>query len=73
MTRFGNPRLARLTMCLTLACLMAGTTVSAQPDAREIVERIDRLMRGDSSHGIATMEVVTEHCERPPRTPARRR
>ena len=32
--------------------------------ARDIMERVDRLLRGDSSHGVATMEVVTEHWER---------
>lgn len=48
----------------TLGCLAVWTTASAQPDARAIVERIDRLMRGDSSRGVATMQVVTEHWER---------
>ena len=36
----------------------------AQESARDIMERVDRLLRGDSSHGVATMEVVTEHWER---------
>ncbi len=36
----------------------------AQETARDIMERVDRLLRGDSSHGVATMEVVTEHWER---------
>ena len=36
----------------------------AQDSARDIMERVDRLLRGDSSHGVATMEVVTEHWER---------
>ena len=31
---------------------------------REIIERVDRVLRGDSSRGVATMEVVTEHWER---------
>ena len=36
----------------------------AQESASDIMERVDRLLRGDSSHGVATMEVVTEHWER---------
>lgn len=31
---------------------------------REIIERVDRLLRGDSSRGVARMEIVTEHWER---------
>ena len=31
---------------------------------REIIERVDRVLRGDSSRGVATMEVLTEHWER---------
>ena len=31
---------------------------------REIIERVDRVLRGDSSRGVSTMEVVTEHWER---------
>lgn len=33
-------------------------------DAKEIIERVDRLLRGDSSHGVATMSIKTEHWER---------
>ena len=36
----------------------------AQESARAIMERVDRLLRGGSSHGVASMEVVTEHWER---------
>ena len=35
-----------------------------QTDPRDIIEGIDRLLRGDSSRALATMEVVTEHWER---------
>jgi hypothetical protein len=31
---------------------------------REIIDEVDRILRGNSSHGTATMEVVTEHWER---------
>jgi outer membrane lipoprotein-sorting protein len=40
------------------------TPCFAQESARDIMQRVDRLLRGDSSHGVATMEVVTEHWER---------
>ena len=36
----------------------------AQVDALAIIDRVDRLTRGESSRGVATMEVVTEHWER---------
>ena len=50
---------------LTVAVLLAaGAPAAAQPDPREIIDRVDRLLRGDSSRGVATMEVVTEHWER---------
>ncbi len=36
----------------------------AQRSARDIIDHVDRIMRGESSHGVATMEVVTEHWQR---------
>ena len=36
----------------------------AQETPRDIIDRVDRIMRGDSSRGTATMEVVTEHWNR---------
>lgn len=39
-------------------------SVLGQDSAREIIDRVDRLLRGESSRGVATMEVVTEHWER---------
>ncbi len=47
-----------------LALLCVATPSIAQDSARDIIERVDRILRGDSSHGVATMEVVTEHWER---------
>ena len=40
------------------------TAAHGQESARDIIDRVDRILRGESSHGIATMEVVTEHWER---------
>ncbi len=38
--------------------------LSARESPREIIDRVDRLLRGESSHGVAVMEVVTENWER---------
>jgi hypothetical protein len=38
--------------------------LSARESPREIIDRVDRLLRGESSHGLAVMEVVTENWER---------
>jgi hypothetical protein len=38
--------------------------LSAQESPREIIDRVDRQLRGESSHGVAVMEVVTENWER---------
>jgi outer membrane lipoprotein-sorting protein len=46
------------------ALLAAAAPAAAQVDPLEIIDRVDRLLRGDSSRGVATMEVVTEHWER---------
>jgi Outer membrane lipoprotein-sorting protein len=35
-----------------------------QESPSDIIDRVDRLLRGESSHGIATLEVVTEHWNR---------
>ncbi len=43
---------------LFLAALLP-SVLHAQDSAREIVDRVDRLLRGNSSHGTVTMEVVT--------------
>lgn len=37
---------------------------SGQTSAREIIDQVDRILRGDSSHGVTVMEVVTEHWKR---------
>jgi len=52
--------------CVVAAVLILGRALdpSAQETAREIIDRVDRILRGESSRGVATMEVVTEHWER---------
>ena len=51
-----------LVAVLTLVAVVS--PARGQTDPRDIIERIDRLLRGDSSRAVATMEVVTEHWER---------
>ena len=51
----------------TAAALILASFVgsaSAETDPTQIIERVDRLLRGDSSRGVATMEVATEHWSR---------
>jgi len=52
------------TLALALALFSAPTLALGQESARDIIDRVDRIMRGESSHGLATMEVVTENWER---------
>ena len=56
--------LARVLFPATVIVLMPVLELFAQADPRAIIDRVDRIMRGDSSHGIATMQVVTKHWER---------
>ncbi len=64
----GSPRTAtmigmRVLFVVTAASWFFGAPAAAQ-DPLEIIDRVDRLLRGDASHAVATMEVVTEHWER---------
>ena len=45
-------------------CLPILLAAQSQESPRQIIERVDRLLRGESSHSVATMEVVTEHWTR---------
>jgi outer membrane lipoprotein-sorting protein len=51
-----------LTLVLTL--LTVPTLARGQESARDIIDRVDRIMRGESSHAIATMDVVTANWQR---------
>ena len=55
---------ARILILGVAGGLAAAQPAAGQTDPLEIIDRVDRLMRGDSSRGVATMEVVTEHWER---------
>ena len=53
-----------LTISLVLlGCFLAPVSTHAQ-DAREIMDRVDRLMRGESSIARFTMDIRTEHWDR---------
>lgn len=52
------------TVAMTVVAALWVTPALGQESASDIMQRVDRLLRGDSSHGVATMEVVTEHWER---------
>ena len=47
-----------------LGGLLPASADASDADPRAIIDRVDRILRGDSSRGVATMEVVTEHWER---------
>ena len=57
--------LRRHTLVVALLALVASVSpAQGQTDPYDIMERVQRVMRGDSSRALATMEVVTEHWER---------
>jgi outer membrane lipoprotein-sorting protein len=49
---------------LAAACLLLAAGPARGQTAQEIVDQVDRLLRGESSHGVVQMEVVTEHWSR---------
>ncbi|MDE2773262.1 MAG: outer membrane lipoprotein-sorting protein [Gemmatimonadota bacterium] len=63
--RFPVPRRGAATLfALALACPAVAAPAAAQVDARAVIDRVDRMLRGESSRGVATMEVMTENWER---------
>ncbi len=52
------------TILIGLSLLAAPAAAVGQETAAEIIDRVDRIMRGESSYGVATMDVVTENWER---------
>ena len=59
-------RVAAVTRVLVMsACLLALPVTPARGQtAREILEQVDQLLRGDSSRGLVSMEITTEHWSR---------
>ena len=56
-------RARSLLLALSLSAFASGPA-RAQESAADIIDRVDRILRGKSSHGIASMEIVTEHWQR---------
>ena len=52
------------TKILVAVCLSIAASAPATQSPRDIIDQVDRLLRGDSSRGVTTMEVVTEHWTR---------
>ncbi len=72
MSRVFRYRVARFPLTVAAGLLLsisalvsasATAPLSAQT-AREIIDQVDRLMRGESSHGRVTMDIITEHWSR---------
>ncbi len=57
-------RLPALAGLVAAAVALPVASLTAQETAREIVDRVDKLLRGASSEGTMEMEVVTEHWSR---------
>ena len=62
-------RLLRLVLPLTLACANLSAQAPrnnhpADPEAQRIMDRVDRMLRGDSSRGSVEMSVVTPEWKR---------
>ncbi len=59
---------APLHQCAALAALALAAALAASPlraqSAHDIVDRVDRLLRGSSSHGDVEMQINTEHWSR---------
>lgn len=61
-TAFGGTRLALSLPAVVVALGLPAALVAQTP--RAIVDKVDRLLRGNSSRGTVTMEVVTAHYDR---------
>ena len=64
---YTSPSVLALTLLLLLGTVSPGVSVadiSSDQRARDIVDQVDRLMRGDSSQGTVTMQIVTENWQR---------
>jgi hypothetical protein len=47
-----------------ITCLSWSSETQTPETANAIIERVDRVMRGNSSRGVVRMEVITDHWER---------
>ena len=63
MRRYQTVRTLVTQLLNTALLLLLSSPLQAQT-AREIIDRVDRLLRGESSRGQITMEITTEHWSR---------
>jgi hypothetical protein len=59
-----NGKLGTIAVSVVAALAGISTPALGQETPRDIIDRVDRILRGDSSRGTATMEIVTEHWNR---------
>ena len=55
---------AAVRAAVVFAILALASPAAAQVNPVEVIDRVDRLLRGDSSRGIVSMEIVTGNWER---------
>ena len=60
---FDMPRFLKFVVA-TIACASVAAPSAQGQTAREIVDRVDQLLRGRSSTGLMRMDIVTEHWSR---------
>ncbi len=56
--------MSRIVRVVVVVGLLGSHSVFAEDTPSDIIDRVDRILRGQSSHGVVSMEVVTEHWER---------
>jgi len=66
MTRWTSSRVRTPKLALLFLPFLVLSRASGQnaEDPKEIMDRVDRMLRGDSSHGKVAMKVVAKHWER---------
>ena len=71
---YTSPHVLVLTLLLLLGATSPAVSVTDEQRVYEIVDQVDQLLRGDSSQGTITMQIVTgklatqlDHCRSGPR------
>ena len=61
---YTSPHVLVLTLLLLLGATSPAVSVTDEQRVYEIVDQVDQLLRGDSSQGTLTMQIVTENWQR---------
>ena len=61
---YTSPHVLVLTLLLLLGATSPAVSVTDEQRVYEIVDQVDQLLRGDSSQGTITMQIVTENWQR---------